>query len=301
MAPARPGAHQEALMNWLEVNHTTLRYEWRPGAGPVLVLIHEMGGSLENWETVCQALPDFQILRYDTRCAGLSEKPVGELNIDEHLADLAALLDALDIQGPLAVAGIAVGAAIAIRFAARYPQRVSHLVAMAPACGVAEQARAGTLQMAQRIREEGLRDSVELLLEKTWPASLRNHPEVFEQFRLRWRSADPQSFAATLTMLVGLDLEADLARLPARTLFVAGRHDALRPPAEIDRLASFSPRIEALHVESGHFMSLQTPELVVELLHGYLLGERSGAQIHHDFLVADCTQPSASGARHAGS
>ena len=120
-------------MNWLEVNHTALRYEWRPGAGPVLVLIHEMGGSLENWETVCQALPDFQVLRYDTRCAGLSQKPVGELSIDEHVADLAALLDALDIQGPLAVAGIAVGAAIAIRFAARYPQRVSHLLAMAPA------------------------------------------------------------------------------------------------------------------------------------------------------------------------
>ena len=49
-------------------------------------------------------------------------------------------------------------------------------------------------------------------------------------------------------------------------LFVAGEHDPLRPPAEIDRLAAQAPQIEALHVASGHFMSTHSPQLVATLL-----------------------------------
>jgi 3-oxoadipate enol-lactonase len=273
-------------MNWLKANDQVLRYELSPKTGPVLVLIHEMGGALESWDQVCTLLQGkFQTLRYDVRGSGLSEKIVGEIDLDAHVHDLAALLDALQIDGPLALAGVAVGAAIAIRFAALYPQRVSHLIGLAPACGVAPAAREATLQRAQAIRLQGLKTLIPALLDKTWPAPLRTDVTGFERFSLRWQSADPHSFAAIFCMLARMELEADLPRLPLNTLLVAGEYDALRPPAEINRLAAFAHHIEALQVASGHFMPVQSPRWVSALLEQYVLEGRTGAEIYQVFMA----------------
>ncbi|HCS43055.1 MAG TPA: alpha/beta hydrolase [Pseudomonas sp.] len=273
-------------MNWVKVNNQVLRYELSPKTGPALVLIHEMGGSLESWDPVCTLLQGkFQTLRYDVRGSGLSEKIVGEIDLDAHIHDLVALLDRLQIKGPLALVGVAVGAAIAIRFAALYPQRVSHLIGLAPACGVAPTAREATLERANNIRQEGLKTLIPALLDKTWPAPLRTDAAAFERFSLRWLSADPQSFAAIFAMLARMELESDLPRLPRHTLLVAGEYDGLRPPAEINRLAGFANHIEALQVASGHFMPVQSPRWVSALLEHYILEGRTGAEIYHDFMA----------------
>lgn len=276
-------------MNWIEVNGTVLRYELCQGTpepkGPTLVLIHEMGGSLESWDALCECQPSgTQVLRYDTRSAGLSAKVLGELSIDAHAEDLHGLLAALGIEGPVAVVGVAVGAAIAIHFAARYPERTSHLIGMAPACGVPADARGATRARAAALRAEGLETLLPVLLEKTWPLALRTAPQVYEQFRLRWLTADPEGFAATFAMLAGLDLDADLPKLPPRTLLVAGQYDALRPMAEIERLAALCPHSEAIQVASGHFMPLQSPRLVAALVSQYIYGELSAQAIYARFM-----------------
>ncbi|MCY1208846.1 putative aminoacrylate hydrolase RutD [compost metagenome] len=286
-------------MNWIEVNQTALRYQLLPAEradAPVLILVHEMGGSLESWDSLCDSLSgELTLLRYDTRCAGLSEKFPGKLDINDHVADLTALLDALSLDGPVALMGVAVGAAIAIRFASTHPQRCSQLIGLAPACGVPAPAREATRQRAAALLEEGLGELVPTLLDKTWPAPLRTDADAFEAFRLRWRAADPRGFAATFAMLAGLELESDLPRLPARTLLVAGEYDALRPPAEIDRLAGFAAQIEPLQVASGHFMPLQSPRLIAALVRGYLCARKTGADVYRDFIACPEHRVGASG------
>ena len=42
----------EDLRNWRETSGGMLRYWFRQGEGPCLVLIHEMGGSIESWDKV---------------------------------------------------------------------------------------------------------------------------------------------------------------------------------------------------------------------------------------------------------
>src|SRR5258707_15460526 len=100
-------------MNFIEVNGVGLRYELTGSGERVIVLIHEMGGSLESWDEVVPRLTaKRRVLRYDTRGAGLSEKVRGALSIDTMVDDLAALMDALGITGKVALAGIAVGGAL---------------------------------------------------------------------------------------------------------------------------------------------------------------------------------------------
>ena len=87
-------------MNWIEVNGTSLRYELSGSGKTTLVLVHEMGGTLDSWDQVLPALNNTrQVLRYDTRGAGLSEKIHGKVTFDDMADDVAALLDALRHQG----------------------------------------------------------------------------------------------------------------------------------------------------------------------------------------------------------
>src|SRR5215475_5072632 len=129
-------------MHFVEVNGTALRYDVC-GDGATLVLIHEMGGTLESWDLV---VPLFsakrRVLRYDTRGAGLSQKVRGPLSIDTMVDDPMALIDALGIAGPVALAGIAVGGAIALAAAVRRPDRVAAVAVSSPAVGIAPDRRA---------------------------------------------------------------------------------------------------------------------------------------------------------------
>src|SRR5260370_16444199 len=110
-------------MDFIELDGLTLRYELSAKGDRTLVLVHEMGGSLESWDDVVPRFADSRrVLRYDTRGAGMSQKVRGELGIDTMADDIAALLDALGIAGKVALAGIAVGGAIALHFAARSPE-----------------------------------------------------------------------------------------------------------------------------------------------------------------------------------
>ncbi|WP_110950600.1 alpha/beta fold hydrolase [Pseudomonas bohemica] len=272
-------------MQWIKVNGNVLRYDLSSDNGPTLVLIHEMGGTLESWDAICSGLGDrFRILRYDVRGSGLSEKIVGETTIDEQVDDLHGLLTSLHIEAPIALAGVAVGAAIAIRFAARYPLLVSHLIGFSPACGVAPSAREATLARATALRYEGLRGLIPQLLDKTWPAPLRSNAQAFESFSNRWLSADPQSFAAIFSMLARMELDDDIPRLPSRTVLIAGEYDGLRPPSEIARLAALASHVEAVHVASGHFMPVQSPLWVMTLLEQTILDNRSGCDIYDEFI-----------------
>ena len=83
-------------MDFIELDGLSLRFELGGKDGRTLVLVHEMGGSLESWDDVAPRLAQSRrILRYDTRGAGMSQKVRGQLGIDTMADDIAALLDAL--------------------------------------------------------------------------------------------------------------------------------------------------------------------------------------------------------------
>src|SRR5256885_16973862 len=108
-------------MNLIEANGVSLRYAIE-GIGKPIVLIHEMGGTMESWELVAPLLSEKRrVLRYDTRGAGFSEKIRSPLTIDTMTDDLIGLLDGLDFKEKVAVVGTAVGGAIALHTAPRFP------------------------------------------------------------------------------------------------------------------------------------------------------------------------------------
>lgn len=258
-------------MNWIEVNGTSLRYELA-GEGPAtLVLIHEMGGTLESWDQVMPAVSNTRrVLRYDTRGAGLSEKLGGPVTWDDMASDVKALLDALNIAGKVTLAGIAVGAGIAVHFAATYPERAGALVLHGPATGVTGDRRQATLDRAATVEAKGMRSVVESSMANAYPPVVRHNAEDFRRFRARWLCNDPRSFAAINRMLAAGDISAELARIVCPTLVTAGTHDGLRPPSLIEPMSRQIPGAQFLEINSGHFASTQTPGLVSQAIHHFL-------------------------------
>jgi len=258
-------------MDWIDVNGTAMRYELSGSGASTLVLVHEMGGTLNSWDRVVPALAKARrVLRFDLRGAGMSEKVRGRLDIDVLTADIAALLDALGIAGPVAIAGNAVGGAIAIRFAARRPERVRALIVASPACGVTADRKAGLREHADRMEREGLRAVVDASMAAGYPEVLRTDAARFAQYRARWLGSDPASFAAIYRMLIDLDMEADFGRVTCPTLVIAGTHDTLRPRAAVEPVAHAIRGARLIELPTGHYSAAQTPEAIAEAYDGFL-------------------------------
>ena len=210
------------------------------------------------------------MLRYDTRGAGLSEKIRGTADIDVMADDVAALLDALGIKGRVSIAGIAVGGAIAIHFAARHAARTAALIPMGPATGIPADRKAAIAQAADTMEREGVRVSMGNAMLNSYPQIMRSDMVRFHRVRCQRLGNDPASQAAIYRMLNKMDLTADYAKITCPTLFLAGKHDGLRPPPTVEPLVKLvkGARFEAL--ETAHFMSQQTPELVAERMARFL-------------------------------
>jgi 3-oxoadipate enol-lactonase len=257
-------------MDFIEVNGTALRYELRGDGASTLVLLHEMGGTLESWDLVLPLLArDRRVLRYDTRGAGLSQKVRGPLGLDTMVDDLAALLDALAIHGRVALAGVAVGGAIALHAAVRLPQRVAAVVASSPAVGIAPERRAGVLARVERMEREGMH-AVADTLDGGYPPALRGDTRRFAAFRARWLGNDPASYGAIYRMLAAMDLEPELPRIACPVLVLAGALDGTRPPALVEPVARAIPGARYAVLETGHYAPVQTPERYAETVIGFL-------------------------------
>ena len=261
-------------MKWIEVNGVGLRYELAGSGAETVVLVHELGGSLESWDETLPAIQrTFRTLRYDQRGFGQSEKTSGTLALNDMVADIAALLDALAIQGRCHVVGSALGAGIAAAFAARQPSRVARLVVQSLVTRSSQKFRAQMIERAAETERTGMRAQAKASLDRSYPEVLRGNRERFEQYRLRWIANDPRGFAAINRMLLDMDIDAELAAIRCPTLAIGCVHDPLRTPEMVKELATKIPGARYVECDSGHFMHVQAPELFAELVVPFLVGK----------------------------
>jgi class 3 adenylate cyclase/pimeloyl-ACP methyl ester carboxylesterase len=104
------------------------------GKGPPLVKSANWMNHLEyDWESpvwrhVFRGLSsDHTLIRYDARGNGMSDWDVDELSLDAWVSDLETVVDAAQVER-FPLIGISQGCAVAVSYAVRHPERVSHLV-----------------------------------------------------------------------------------------------------------------------------------------------------------------------------
>ena len=113
---------------YVSANGIRLHYHRSGGDKPALVMAHGVTDNGLCWSRLARALEaDFDLIMVDARGHGLSDKPEGNYNPQDHAADLAGLIEALGLAQP-AVIGHSMGGASAAFLADRYPQHVGCLI-----------------------------------------------------------------------------------------------------------------------------------------------------------------------------
>ncbi len=250
------------------------------GAGPPLVLLNGGLMSLAAWEPVARALAArCQVVRCDFRGQLLSpgEPPA---TLEGHVADVLALLDHLALSRPH-VAGTSFGAFVAVKLAARHPERVASLALLAAADRVKKSSDDVALGLALR---EACRAAaaggdggrvLDLLAQETYsPEWLAARSELLRQRREQVAALPPAWFHAVekyLHALDGLDLRPDLARVLCPSLVVAAEVDRIFPVGASRALAARLREATLEIVEgAGHAVVVEAPDAVARILESFL-------------------------------
>ena len=96
--------------------------------GPPIVCVHGLTANAFFFQIIADTFSqERRVFAYDLRGRGDSDKPEEGYSVPIHAADLASLLDELQIEAPILI-GHSLGALISLYFAAHYPDKLSKLV-----------------------------------------------------------------------------------------------------------------------------------------------------------------------------
>ena len=254
-------------MPWKDVNCVSIHYQLAGERGPVVVLLHELGGTLDSWDGVAPGLATrVRVLRYDQRGHGLTEKVRAAFSNDDAVGDLGAMLAALALPPPYHMVAVAAASTQVLRFMERHPDQLASIVLCNPAPGV-DPSRAGVLNERADLAERvGMRGVLSITLDKSYAPELTDRA-TYENYRGRYLANDPVGFALGHRMLARTNMLHLLPQIKCPTMVVAGRHDTVRPWAGTQELAGKIPgaRFELIET-AGHFMPTTAPAALLALL-----------------------------------
>lgn len=240
------------------------------GVGRPMALVHELGGSLDSFELLAPRLTDrFTVLRYDQPGCGASPPCGARVTLAGEAERLLELISMAFGNEPCRVVAVAAGAAIAVTAARKHPCAIAAMALCAPALDVPAHRRSYLLTRAARAEANGMAAIAETSLERSYPAEVRRDAAAFERYRARFLAIDATSYAAANRSLADAQILEELPDLRLPCLFLAGHHDGLRPPHEVEKLSRIVPGAAYAMVESGHIMPMQAPAQMAEHLRGF--------------------------------
>ena len=273
-------AHAAPPAEWLVAPNGVARYVEDPvfggrvavyQAGPAnaketAVLVHGLGkGAARDWARVIPALAErYRVVAIDLPGFGTSDKGNHHYSPDNFARVLDAVLQGLAPQ-PFALVGHSMGAAVALAYAAAYPQRVSRLV-LVDAAGVLHLsvyteflARVGA-QRAIGADSPWFEPVVRAIQNR-----MENFPVraalVLENADVRHRILRGDPSAISAVAMVEHDFSQSLRAMTVPTLVIWGADDRIAPLRTGQALASAIPQARLVVLEGiGHAPMLEAPE-----------------------------------------
>jgi pimeloyl-ACP methyl ester carboxylesterase/DNA-binding CsgD family transcriptional regulator len=202
----------------------------------------------------------YTLLRFDQRGTGLSDRDAPIPSWESHVDDLACVVDAAGLDR-IALFGLSQGASFAIAYAARNPERVSHLVI----CGGYARGRAARGVPAEEI------ETLEKLIELGWGHDDPSFRQVFTTRFLPDADLDTihafndmmplTASAETAVRIVranrAIDVRAEAARVTCPTLVLHARGDLTIPFEEGRLIATLIPGARFVPLETRNHLMLE--------------------------------------------
>lgn len=250
--------------------------------GPVehtVVLLHGLCLRRQSWYRPARRLrqPGLRVIGYDHRGHGRSERaPLHTYTPDRLAQDLADVLTALQVDGPLTLAGHSMGGFAALSYLARplpaQPVRPQGLVLVATSAGHLAEHGLGRLLslpgldtamnavhhlpqvMSERVMHTLARPLCDIVTrDKATSASLTD----------AFRSTSASTALGFLHSLKTYDRHSVLPTISATTTVISGGADLLTPPAHSDTMADAIPGVTRIHLpDAGHMLLHEAASVV---------------------------------------
>lgn len=267
----------------------TVVHGWVRGAGIDVLLSNGLGSGAAAWPTIVGDATGFRAAGWHYRGLSGSPRPADERNItiDHHVDDAVAVLDAADMPRALVVAW-SVGVNVAFELAMRQPHRVAGILAVSGVPGGTFGAMFAPARLPAPLRHS-IGVSAARLMRAAGPvvgaASRRIEATPALVRRLARlgvvdRDVDVETMRATLdgfgkhdfrwyfTLALGFSGHQvmDLRGLDCPSMFVTGRKDMLASVSDVTKAAASVPGAELEIVPGTHYLPLEQPELMRQLL-----------------------------------
>jgi len=257
-------------MPTLHVNGIDLHYE-RVGEGQPVLFIHGLGSSSRDWEMqVPRFSKQYQVITFDLRGHGQSEKPRGPYTMSLFARDTAELVKSLGVA-PVHVVGISLGGMIAFQLAVDYPDLISSLVIVNSGPEVVVRTMKDRWNVFMRfatVRLLGMRKMGEVLSRRLFPKEAQ--AEIQKLFVERWAENDPRAYSDTLRAIVGWNVTDQIHKIDLPTLVVAADGD-YTPVSAKEGFVLMMPRAKLVVIEdSRHATPVDSPEKFNETVISFL-------------------------------
>jgi class 3 adenylate cyclase/pimeloyl-ACP methyl ester carboxylesterase len=238
------------------------------GSGPPLVKAANWMNHLEyDWESpvwrhLFRGLArDHTLLRYDARGNGMSDWDVEEVSLDAWVSDLETVINAAGIER-FPLLGMSQGCAVSVAYAARHPQRVSHLVLW------------GGFALGGKKRstsEKEKRDAMKTLMLHGWGADNPTFRQMFTSQiipgatqedaaffnELQRRTTTPECAARYFDVVGDIDVRDLLGKVTAPTLVMHARGDLLTSIEAGRELAAGIPGARFIALQGQNHLFLE--------------------------------------------
>ena len=237
------------------------------GAGPAkIALVHSLAMDHRFWQPVADRLaPHAEVLTWDCRGHGQSDKPEGPYTAEQFADDLAAIFDHAGWTGAV-VAGASMGGCVAQAFAGHHPDLTLGLGLYDTTAWYGPTAPEDWDGRAAKGRAEGLASLVGFQKTRWFGDAFRaDNPELVESCVEIFLANDIDAYVETCRMLGRADLRGLAISVP--TAILVGEEDYATPPAMAEALHAAIPGSSYGVIAGGrHLTPLEFPDRIAASL-----------------------------------
>ena len=241
------------------------------GEGETLVFIHGLGSSSVDWFFQSEFFSQkYQVLTYDVRGHGKSEKPAGVYSVSLFASDLANLLKKLAIKDAHIV-GLSMGGWIGFQFAIDFPEMVRTLTIVNSWANMRPKNLKDYLRYFQRtllfqllsMRKIGEVVGARLFIKP-------EQEEILQDFIEKWAQNDKSSYMASFKAGIKWSVEDRLSEILCPVLVVAADED-YTPPEEKQVYVDKIPNARLAIIEdSRHATPVERPDEFNQVVDAFL-------------------------------
>ncbi len=239
-------------------------------AAPPVLSSNSLGTTSAMWsEQIPELAKHCHVIAFDHRGHGKSESPARPWEIGDLGRDVVALLDRLGLERA-SFAGVSLGGMVGMWLAANAPERVDRLMLICTSAHLA--APEYWRDRAATVRTTGMSPIVDPVVDRWFtPTFAQRHAGVVRLYKEMLAQSPPDGYAACCEAIGRLDLRADLARVRAPTMVVAGADDQAIPPEHGVAIAKAIAGSSFFTVaDAAHLANVEQPDVVTRLMLDHL-------------------------------